>query len=362
MAEVLDRPHRPDLLHYRPWRGDLSASTGRGVLVFVAVQTGLLAVIFQMPGYPKMQLLLAGLFVGLWGLVVRSRAWPITRISLSLLFRHKLFWALYALALMVFLMFFFGQYLMAWATTQLGETSVRVGGFGRANPKWLVQIFRDALKLNGSAETFRNFFWFEGYNVMIVLALAGSILVGNDLRFGSLPFYLSKPIAVRDYLIGKGLAVAVFINLFTTLPAVGLWLQYGLLEEWSYFTESAYLLAGILGYGMVLTVSLTTILLASAVWLRRTVPLIMTWTTLMLFCRLLSEALVNRLHLSPRWRLIDLWNCTVLLGSKMLQLDETRLSPRPQPDWQEAALVLGGVTLGCLVYLVVRVRGVEVVK
>ncbi len=197
---------------------------------------------------------------------------------------------------------------------------------------------------------------------MIVLALAGSVLVGNDLRFGSLPFYLSKPISLRDYLIGKGLAVAVFINLFTTLPAVALWLQYGLLEEWTYFTESAYLLVGILGYGTLLTVTLTTILLASAAWLRRTVPLIMTWTTLMFFCRLLSEALVNRLHLSPRWRLIDLWNCTVLLGSKLLRVEEARLSPRPQPAWEEAALVLAGVTLACLVYLVVRVRGVEVVK
>ncbi len=151
MAEVLDRPHRPDLLHYRPWRGDLAASSGRGLLLFAAVQTALLVLIFQVPDYPKTQLTLAALFVGLWGLVVRSRAWPITRISLALLFRRKLFWGLYALALMVFLMFFFGQYLMAWATTQLGETNVRVGGFGRANPKWLVQLFRDALKLNGSA-------------------------------------------------------------------------------------------------------------------------------------------------------------------------------------------------------------------
>src|SRR5262249_32285428 len=137
-------------------------------------------------------------------------------------------------------------------------------GLGRANPKFLVRIFSEALKLNGSAETFRNFFSFEAYNVMIVLALAGSVLIGNDLRHGSLPFYLSKPISRWDYLLGKGLAVAVFINLFTTLPAVGLWVQYGLLEDWDYFVKNAHLLTGVLAYGLVLTASLTTLLLATA--------------------------------------------------------------------------------------------------
>ena len=186
------------LLHYRPWSGTLRSHDGAGVWLFLAVQAGLLVLVSAASSWPVMRLLLCGLFVGLWGLVVRSRAWPIARVSLMMLFRRKIFWAAYALALMVFLMFFFGQYLMAWAASQIGEADVRVGGLGRANPKWLVDFFRGFLKLDGSAETFRNFFWYEGYNVMIVLALAGSILVGNDLRFGSLTFYLAKPISRWD--------------------------------------------------------------------------------------------------------------------------------------------------------------------
>ena len=51
---------------------------------------------------------------------------------------------------------------------------------------------------------------------MIVLALAGAVLVGNDFRFGSLPFYLSKPLGRWHYVLGKCLAVAVFVNLMTT--------------------------------------------------------------------------------------------------------------------------------------------------
>src|SRR3954465_14153318 len=99
---------------------------------------------------------------------------------------------------------------------------------------------------------------------MFVRALAGSILVGNDLRFDSLGFYLSKPLSRWHYLLGKGMAVAVFINLLTTLPALALFVQYGLVESWDYFFDSGHLALGILGYGAVLTVSLTLLLLATA--------------------------------------------------------------------------------------------------
>ena len=407
MSASLDRPHRPELLHYRPWQGQLRQEQPWGVLLFIAAQVALIALVVALrpwaeqhriaaanlrsgaiplhqpsagqrieapreepevdtppasDSWARLRLALVAVLIGLWALLPRCAAWPIARTSLGLLFHRKLFWVLYGLALMVFLLFFFGQYLMSWAQTQIGESDVRVGGLGRANPRALIELLRSVLKLDGSGETFRNFFWFEGYTVMIVLALAGSILIGNDLRFGSLPFYLSKPLSRWDYLLGKGLAVAVFINLITTLPAVVLFVQFGLLESWDYFLDEHHLLIGILGYGAVLTVTMTLVLLATATWLRRTVPLIMTWTTLFFFCRLLSRALVDGLHFDPRWRLLDLWNATYLLGNTCLQVDPARIPPAPQPAWQEAALVLSGVSLSCLTYLILRIRAVEIVK
>jgi hypothetical protein len=95
-------------------------------------------------------------------------------------------------------------------------------------------------------------------------------------------------------------------------------------------------------------------------WLRRTVPLIMMWTTLFLFCRLLARALVLGLRYNPRWRLIDLWNDMNLLGNWCLRMEPAAASV--QPALHEAALVLGGVTLTCLTYLVMRIRAVEIVK
>ncbi len=148
----------------------------------------------------------------------------------------------------------------------------------------------------------------------------------------------------------------------TTLPALVLYVQYGLLESWSYFIDRGYLFFGILGYGLVLTVSLTLILLATALWLRRTVPLVMAWTTLFFFLRQLGQLLVDGLRFGARWRLIDLWNDAGLIGARLLRVDPRSIRADFQPAWPEAALVLGGVSLLCLTYLVLRIRAVEIVR
>jgi ABC-2 type transport system permease protein len=286
--------------------------------------------------------------------------WPIARVSLWMILRRRLFWVLYALGLLIFFMYFFGQYLLAWAESQTGEQTVRVGVV-RAAPGELIQILREVLKLNGSGYTYRSFFWYQGYMVMIILAMAGSIVVGNDFHFGSLPFYLSKPLGRWHYLIGKCLAIAVFVNLMTTVPALILFVQYGLLDSWAYFIDSGRLLAGILGYGAILTVSLSLLLVAAATWLRRTVPMIMTWTTLFFFFPLLGRALVDGFHYDARWRLIDLWNDTYLLGNACLGMPADSIRSL-QPEIYQAWLVVGGVSLICLIYLNLRIRGVEIVK
>jgi ABC-type transport system involved in multi-copper enzyme maturation permease subunit len=306
------------LLHYRPWRGEF-----RSPVVSV---------------------------------------WPIARVSLAMMFRRKLFWALYGLGLMIFLLFFFGQYLLAWAETQTGESSIPILGM-RESPQRIIRFLREILRLDGSKpDMYQNLFWYQGYIVMVILALAGSLLVGNDIQHGSLPFYLAKPLSRWHYLLGKSLAVGVFINLMTTLPALILFVQFGLLDSWNFFWDSLPLAGGIVAYGFVLTASLSLLLLATATWLRKTVPMIMVWTVLFLFLRLMQGAMVDQLGGDPRWRLLDLWNDNYVVGSVLLGMNPQQIRPIPQPHWYEAALVLGSVSALCLTYLVLRIRGVEIVK
>jgi ABC-type transport system involved in multi-copper enzyme maturation permease subunit len=296
-----------------------------------------------------------------------SSVWAIARVSVLMVLRRRLFWGLFALAALIFFLYFFGQFLTAFAeaattTEQIplssGVTNVRV------RPADLVKLFKEAWKMNGSADTYANFIWFEGYTVMILLSFAGSVLVGADFQNGSLAFYLSKPLHRWHYVAGKGLAVALLVNLVTTVPAIVLFVEYGLLDEWGYFVDNYHLVLGTLGYGFALTVVLSLLLVSSASWLRGTVPLVMAWSAIFVMARLVAELLVGRngLNLDVRWRLIDIWNDLYLMGAWCLGIDRNTMRPSPQPEFWEAAVFLGGVCLLCLIYLNRRIHAVEIVS
>jgi len=307
-------PQTDTLLRYRPWRGTLHGP--------------------------------------LWS------ALAMARVSLRLMFRRRLYWGLFALSMLVFFFFFYGQYLVVWITTQVAEDTVPIAGM--KVPLRDFTRFLDRLALNGTTHTFGNFIWFEGYVVVIVLALAGSVLVGNDFFHGSLPFYLSKPIGRWHYVLGKCLAIGVFVNLATTIPAVVLWLQAGLLYDWkTYYLDHLDLLAGVLGYGLILTVSLSLLVVATAVWVRKTVPMVMVWMGVFALLRMLAGWLVDGLKVDERWRLIDLWNDLYLCGLWCLGAEPQTIRPQPQPAFWQAACVVGGVCAGCLLYLRKRVQAVE---
>jgi hypothetical protein len=114
-------------------------------------------------------------------------------------------------------------------------------------------------------------------------------------------------------------------------------------------------------------VVLGTLVLAVATWARKTVPLIIVWVGLLVFCRQFSRTLADWFQLDPRWRLIDIWNSLYIVGSTCLgtapELAKRRGRPPPiQPDWEDAALVLGVICALCLIYLNRRIRAVEVVQ
>jgi ABC-type transport system involved in multi-copper enzyme maturation permease subunit len=282
------------------------------------------------------------------------------RVSFKLLVRRRLLWGLFGLGLLVFFFFFYAQYLVVWITNQLSTETVRFAGV----PVSVTNLtkFLDRLNLNGTAHTFGNFIWFQGYVLVILLALAGSVLVGNDFFHGSLPFYLSKPIGRWHYVLGKCLAIGLFVNLMTTLPAVVLWLEAGLLYDWqTYYLDNLGLLAGIFGYGLVLTAALSLLTVATAVWVRRTVPMVMVWMGVFVFLRLLGTWLAVMLA-DERWRLLDLWNNLYLCGLSLLGADHDTVRPTPQPAYWEAWAVVAGVCVACLLYLRRRVQAVEVVQ
>ena len=85
--------------------------------------------------------------------------------------------------------------------------------------------------LDGFGTTFLNFMVAQSTVTVILLAFAGSVLAGNDHSRGGLIFYLSRRINVMHYAAGKLLAIGLIISLTTTLPALILFFEYGLLGD-----------------------------------------------------------------------------------------------------------------------------------
>ncbi|MSU77392.1 MAG: hypothetical protein EXS16_04760 [Gemmataceae bacterium] len=298
--------------------------------------------------------------------------WPIARVALGTLVSRWLFRIVGVFSLKLFLMFFFGAYLLAWFETQ--ASAPQLGNFADAGR--MIRGIRRAMQiLNGSQDTFQYFFAYQGAIVVVMLSLVGSLVVGNDFTHKSLVFYLAKPINRWQYLAGKGLAVFVVVQIMTTLPALVLFAQHAF-DDWGYLLNIHYftdtvdgkgpagilLLFAILGYGTLLSVFLSIILVATASWARRTIPLIMVWLSLFFFMRILANLLVDGLRYDPRWRLIDLWNNLTMLGQGMLGFASDDIQPKFRPELWEASLVLFGVSALCLIYLNLRTRGVEIVR
>lgn len=289
----------------------------------------------------------------------------IARTGCLLLTRRKFFWILYSFSILIFLFYLFGQYLWVFLENRVQEALVRTGGMiGRViSPDAVVRALRDSMYLNGTADTFGDFIWTEGYIAVVILAFAASVLVGNDFQHNSLPFYFSKPISRRHYVIGKCLAVAMLINCMTTIPAVLLFLEYGFILDWNYYYDDFGLLLGILAYGSAITITMSLLLMTTATWLRRTVPLVMVWTAMFVMARLVQRWLVDGINLSPRWRLIDIWNDLYLFGMWCMGKDHRWLRPtnQIQPEYWEASVALLVVCVVCLLYLSRRVRAVEII-
>lgn len=291
-----------------------------------------------------------------------SAVWAIARTSLGLLFRRKLFWGLYLLGLIIFFLYFFGQYLLVWAGSQDSGQAIRVGPFARIPRKELIDGLRNMLKMDGSPGMFHNFLQTQGSIVMVIFALAGAQLVGNDFRFRSFPFYFSKPIGTFHYLLGKGMAAAVLLNMLTTIPALVLFFQAWFLGDWSWSEAKFRLFLSILGYGAILTWGLVPLLLASSAGLTRTIPIAMFWIFSFLFLHGVAEGLVDRLGYPANWKALDLWNDLGQVGSRVLGVVVEAKNAPKQPDFSLVLGIVLTIPILSFIYLKIRLSRVEVLR
>jgi len=269
--------------------------------------------------------------------------WPIAWTGVLLVLRRKLFWLLLGLALLDFLFFFATIYLKAQVSVQ--------------NPAVAAFVNQVLSSVTGAGKTYREFMFAQGTVTMLVLAFAGELLVGGDYDQGGLTFYLSRAVGRRHYVIGKLLAIALLVNMTTAIPALILFVEYGLLtNSLSYFRENWRIVLGILGYGAVMAVSLSLLLFALASWLHKNVPLVMSWACIFVLLPAVGEIL-RHTYDDRRWRLLMFWRDIRLLGSWCFDA----LSDNDVPLLTGAVWVVLAVWVVCILAIIPRVRAVRVV-
>lgn len=265
----------------------------------------------------------------------------VVRIGWWMLIRRWVFWGLMALGLLNFLFNFAFIFLKATLTVQSPD-------FGEV---------LDAYRVTGTGDAYAEFMHAQAAITSLLLAFAGSTLIGNNYRQGGMVFYLSRGIGKRHYIAGKLLLVSSVVLVITSLPAFILYVEYGVLSSsLDYFLNNGRIAFGILAYGCLLAVFQSLMILAIAAWIPRTVPLVMAWLGLFSLLTVLAHAL-RQIQDNRLWMLLGLWDNMLLLG----RYSFGDWSDGKLPSPLQAAGVLAGVAIVCLALTVRRVRMIEVI-
>jgi ABC-type transport system involved in multi-copper enzyme maturation permease subunit len=273
--------------------------------------------------------------------------WALVRVALVQVFRRKLYW----LVLLLGLGNFIKAAVVIYTVTQLQPSpEVRELMFQRAG-------FSAEAK-RGQETGYTIFMEQQGLVVMLLLALSGSLIVGSDFTQQTLPFYLSRRIDRRHYIVGKLLACAVLVLIVTTLPALILFLEYGMFtSSFDYWYEHWSVLISVLVYGGLLASVLSLLLVTTSAYLRRMGPIAIAWCSLFVVLNRLALLMEEATGLYP-WRLIDPWYDLHQTARLVFGLGS-------HGERVVAAQATGILAVACavsLAALVRRVRAVEIVQ
>lgn len=285
-----------------------------------------------------------------WHGTLHSPWWAcfaIVRVALLQVFRRRSYWVVIGLGLLNFLLF----WSVIYAVTQFQippraqENLLRGFGFS-PNPSEVAD--------NGYIQFMQR----QSIVVMILLAFSGSLLVGSDFRMNSMPFYLSRRIDRRHYIVGKLLAVSAIISLMTTVPALVLFVEYGMFtSSLDYWKDNWRIPVSVIAYGLALCVVLSILLVTFSAYLQRMAPIAITWSSLFVMLGTMSDQLREATG-RRAWSLLDPWNDIRYVG---------RLCFGSFRDSEDRALalwalaILSAVCTLAIFALARRVRAIDVV-
>jgi ABC-type transport system involved in multi-copper enzyme maturation permease subunit len=266
----------------------------------------------------------------------RLRFWPITREALRSLAARKL-----VLVLLVVLV------LAAWVPA-LAFLAYLYG---------VTQVPDLARQLPADGRVFGYFLQVQESFVFLMTIFAGAGLIANDLRTGGILIYLSRPLTLRDYLLGKLGALLALQLAVTLVPGVLLYLAaLGLAPQLFARWQLAWIGPAVVLQSLLVTTtySLVALALSSLVRSARAAGLLFFGgLTLLQFAAFVLRVTTRR----PEALLLSPPALLNVVGSALFGVPE-----RAHPHWGLALLLLALLAAAALFVLRARVRAVEVVQ
>jgi len=267
--------------------------------------------------------------------------WPVTRLGIKLAFKRKYFKFIYAGAFVPAFVFLAGIYI----AERIEDFQFMIRGGQKileVNPKYFNAFFSSDFLL---------------FMMLMIMLVSGAGLIADDLKYNSLQLYFARPLAKKDYLVGKAAVLVFFLLSLTILPGF-LFIFFQLVFEGSFRFLAAYpwLPAAVVGVSLLATAffCLYTLLLSSLSKNRRYVSILI--FGVYFFSDILFGFFYANFH-KPGFALISLKENLQQIGAFLFQQ-----KPAYPVPWFYSFLVIVAVCLAAIFVLRRKVRGVEIVR
>jgi ABC-type transport system involved in multi-copper enzyme maturation permease subunit len=270
----------------------------------------------------------------------RVRWWPIVRRELQLLVTQRPFVMLLVVAALPTLI----HLLQLYSVNKLA-----------ADPHGEVARALRNLAVTVDATFFFQFLQVQMYFVFLLLLYASSGLVCDDLRLNLVEVYFSKPLTVRDYLLGKVVTIGGLGLVYTALPALFLFVAHAMMTPQAGFLRAhAWVPLASVAFSVVIVVPITVCTLACSA---------LTSSRGFAAAAVVALLAADAFSATLLAEILDLRAANIInVPAAMLRVGEALFGARPYIPlgWPWALGVVVAVTAVGLVVLVRRVRGVEV--
>lgn len=234
--------------------------------------------------------------------------------------------------------------------------------FGRLVQVYLITRFPEARRIVPIDDKFfyESMAFMQMPWLLLMSAFAGSGLIANDMRTGGLLLYLSRPLTLGDYILGKFTILFASLSMVTLVPGLVLFLGArslapDILGDWSHLL----LVPKIVAFALVLILPPAGLVLVLSA-LARNARFAGLGFFFVFVGSAVAHAIAWRATRSSYAGLVSIQASMRRVGEAIFGVNPSRMTATLPPEW--ALAVLLALFLGCLFVLKTRVRAVEIVK